>query len=72
MPERINGKHEIEVEPKSKWEKSLLKVKNASQIHDHLHKRTHFKSTHSFYLQQNYSDKVDLEDREVCTMIKDI
>lgn len=71
MPERIDGKHEIEVQPKSKWEKSLLQVKNASGIHDHLHKRTHFKSTHSFYLHPN-SDKVDLEDREVCTMIKDI
>lgn len=37
MPVAVGGKHEMEVEVKSKWEKSLLQIKNATDIHNHLH-----------------------------------
>ena len=40
-------------------------------MHAHLHSKTHFKSTHTFFLQAD-SEKVNLDDQEVSKMIKDI
>lgn len=67
----VDGQNVVEVGPSCPWKKHLPIVKDAKQVHGHLHNKTHFKSTHTFFLQPD-SDKVDLEDREVCNMIKDI
>jgi hypothetical protein len=71
MPVSVGGKHEVELGPASPWAKNLPFVKDARKVHGHLHSKTHYKSTHSFYLESD-TKKVDLEDREVCQMIKDI